>query len=440
MEPLHALFRKGEKSRWEEAQEIAFRQAKKLLSSTELLVHYNPELPLILHCDASAYGLGAVLSHQMGTEERPIAFTSRTMNPAERNYSMVEKEGLAVIYAVQKFHQYLWGQKFTVVTDHKPLLGLFGESKPVPSLAASRKIRWSLTRSAYNYELLYRPGDANANADALSRLPLQDTAVPEYAPNDVHMVDLERAPVNAEEVNRHSMKDPELVKVMSYVQEGWPEDASCSDSYKKKRHELSVERGTLLWGMRVVVPPTLRRQVLEELHKGHIGIVRMKALSRSYVYWPCMDTDIEGHVSSCEPCMYNSNMPESELPHPWESAGGPWERIHIDHAGPFMNKMLLIVVDTYSRWLEAKVVSSTSALATITALREMLARHGLPRTLVSDNGTGFSSQEFKQFMCKNGISHVRTAPYSPKSNDAAERAVQTVKKSVEVVLEWNGHR
>ena len=167
----------------------------------------------------------------------------------------------------------------------------------MPSLAASRLIRWSLTLSAYNYELLYRSGDANANADVLSRLPLPETTY-EFTPNDIHMVELERAPVNANEVRKHTMKDPELVKVLNFVQEGWPVDASCSDAYKKKRNELSVERGTLLWGMRIVVPPTLRTQVLKELHSSHVGIVWIKALGRSYVYWPGMDTDIECYVSS----------------------------------------------------------------------------------------------------------------------------------------------
>ena len=143
-----------------------------------------------------------------------------------------------------------------------------------------------------------------------------------------------------------------------------------------------------------------------------------------------MDADIERHVSSRESCMYNSNMPDQEFPHPWEFSNGPWERIHIDHAGPYMNKMMLIVVDTYSGWLEAEVVKSTSANVTINTLRAIFARHGLPKTLVSDNGTGFTSEDFRLFMQKTGVTHVRTAPYSPMYNGSAERAVQTVKKAL----------
>ena len=125
-----------------------------------------------MHCDASPYGVGAVLSHQIDGMERPVSFGSRTLSSAERNYAHIEKEGLALVFAIKKFHQYLFGHRFTMYTDHKPLLGLFSETKELPARAAERILRWALLLSAFNYELKYRPGSENGNADGLSRLPI----------------------------------------------------------------------------------------------------------------------------------------------------------------------------------------------------------------------------------------------------------------------------
>jgi predicted aspartyl protease len=144
LEPLHKLLRKESSWDWGMDQERAFQAAKERLTSSELLVHYDPQKPMILAVDASPYGIGAVLSHICEGDERPVAFASRTLNAAERNYSQTEREGLAVVYGVKKFHQYIYGLKFKIYTDHKPLLGMFGEAKPIPTHSASQILRWAL--------------------------------------------------------------------------------------------------------------------------------------------------------------------------------------------------------------------------------------------------------------------------------------------------------
>ncbi|KAK3087172.1 hypothetical protein FSP39_002564 [Pinctada imbricata] len=171
--PLHELLRKNTKWRWGMKQKKAFQKAKEMLQSDKLLVHFEPNKEIILACDASPYGVGAVLSHKMKNgEEKPIAYASKTLTSAEKNYSQIEKESLAIIFGVKKFHQYIFGRHVTIVTDHKPLIGLFREDRSVPINAASRIQRWALTLEAYEYEIKYKEGRNHGNADGLSRLPL----------------------------------------------------------------------------------------------------------------------------------------------------------------------------------------------------------------------------------------------------------------------------
>ena len=175
LEPLHKLLRKGTAWKWSREQQTALEVAKELLQSAKLLVHFNPDLELTLAGDASNYGIEAVLSHQMpdGTEH-PIGYVSRSLNTAECNYSTVEKEALAVVFGVKKFHQFLHGHKFTIKTDHKPLESLLGEHKGVSAQAAPRVQQWALTLAAYEYKIEYKAGKTNENADALSCLPLPE--------------------------------------------------------------------------------------------------------------------------------------------------------------------------------------------------------------------------------------------------------------------------
>ena len=170
LEPLHHLLRKGSKWQWLKEQQEAFKKAKELLQSAELLVHFDPAKELILAADASDYGVGALLSHKMdGGAECPIGYMSRSLNEAERNYSTLEKEALAIIFGVKKFHQFLYGHPFTIKTDHKPLEGLLNERKGIPALAAPRIQRWALTLSAYEYKISYKAGQTNGNAYGLTR-------------------------------------------------------------------------------------------------------------------------------------------------------------------------------------------------------------------------------------------------------------------------------
>ena len=146
-----------------------------------------------------------------------------------------------------------------------------------------------------------------------------------------------------------------------------------------------------------------------------------------------MDTDIKQKAKKCDQCQTNQKrLPVAPL-HPWEWPGKPWSRIHIDYAGPFQGRMFLVIVDSHSKWLEVHVTHSASSAVTIEKLQTTFAALGLPKIIVSDNGTSFTSQEFQTFLKQNGIQHVRTSAYHPSSNGLAERYVQTVKQGLKKI-------
>ena len=432
--PLYSLLQKTKPWSWEAPQKKAFEEAKRQLTSQSLLVHFDPSKELILSCDASPYGIGAVLSHVMpnGTEQ-PIAFTSCSLSKAELKYAHLDKEGLAIIYGVKKVHQYLFGRQFTICSDHKPLQHIFAETRPIPSLASARLQRWALTLGAYSYQIQYKPGKDNSNADVLSRLPLPESPSSVPLPGEtVFLLDtLQTSPVDATQIRTWTNSDPLLARVRDMVLKGWS-NTSEEDlkPYQHRQNELSVHAGCILPGNRVVIPSAGYQKVLELLHQGHPGITRMKALARSFVWWPGMDSDLENKVKLCPSCQQNQKTPEVAPLHPWEWSQKPWSRLHIDYAGPFLGKMLLVTVDAYSKWLEVQVVNTATSHVTIERLQTLFATHGIPEVVVSDNGTQFTSTEFSQFMIKNGIRYIKTAPYHPSSNGLAERAVKTFKEGM----------
>ena len=445
LEPLNALRRSGKEWTWKQEQIEAFQQSKKLLLNSSALAHFDANLPLSVTADSSPYGLGAVLNHIIDNQERPICFASRTLLPAERNYPQVEKEALAIVYALKQFHTYLWGQaKFRVITDHKPLLGLFNPNKPIPPMASGRIQRWSLMLQSYSFDLVHRSGVTLGTADALSRLPLPGTDESVPIPGEwINMVNfLDSSPVDASHIRDHTRKDPLLSKVVKYSEIGWPTTISPDNSvlmpYFKKRDELSLEAGCLLWGSRVVIPSQDRPAILKELHGGHVGASRMKELARSYLWWPNIDGDLENLVKTCNECLTTRNSPPKAELHPWEWPAYPWHRLHIDYAGPVQGKYFLVLVDAHSKWVEIFPTVGPSTAETIKHLRHCFCQFGFPVTVVSDNGPCFTSQEFKEFLECNGVRHVKSAVYKPSTNGLAERMVQTFKNGLKTTKEnWS---
>lgn len=434
LEPLYRLLHNDNIWDWTLSCKQVFTASKDLLIRHPVLVHYDSSKPLILACDASPYGIGAVISHVMDNgSERPIAFASRTLSKQERKYPQLEREALSIIFGVKKFSKFLYGRHFVLLTDHKPLVKILNVDSQVPTLAAARLQRWALTLSAYRYDIAYRQGVHHTNVDALSRLPVQGSElegkVMEYPV--LFFAYLKNIPLTFKDIQKETMKDKILSKVVNLTLGGWPEKVDNEElkPYFTRRFELTIEQDCVVWGQRVIVPPVLRNNVLSLLHEQHPGMTRMKMLARSYVWWPNMDSDIEQKVRTCENCQrVQSSMPRVPL-HPWPLTERKWQRIHIDFAKQDAHTYF-IIIDSYSKWIEVFFMNSTTAEKTIAKLRTLFASYGLPEEVVSDNGPPYQSQEMKDFFIKNGIKFLNIPPGHAPSNGAAERAVATVKLSL----------
>lgn len=435
--PLYALLNKKANWSWGTEQAEAFKTAKSLLQTDAVLAHFDPKKKLVLECDASPYGIGAVLSQvDDNGSEKPVAFASRTLTSAEKRYS---QEALAVLFGVKKFHCYLYGRHFVVRSDHQPLYYLLNEAKSIPALASARLQRWALTLSAYEYTFQYKSGKDIANADALSRLPLPSTTSSVKLPGElVQLVNyLSRTPITPDEIRSWTDKDPTLSLVRRFVLTGWPSSNPQKDvtPYWSRRYELSILDNCLLWGSRLVIPPPGRKFLLEQLHESHPGLTRMKSLARGYLWWPSLDSDIEAFVKDCHTCQSSRPQPPLAPVHFWDIPQHPWNRLHLDFAGPFLGHMYLILVDAHSKWIDVVLMNTITSHNTIEKLMSIFATHGLPKTIVTDNGTTFTSHEFQQFLRDNGIRHVTSAPYHPSTNGLAERAVQTFKSALKKITD-----
>jgi len=207
LHPLYELLQEGRPWHWSAECQKAFVRCKQMLVESKALVPYDISLPIVVTADASSYGLGAVMSHVMPDKSiRPVMFASRSLNKAERNYAQLDKEALALVFAVKRFHKYLLARNFTLVTDHRPLLALFGERRSVPVLAAARMQRWAVILSAYDYSIVYKKGSEIIEADTLSRLPLQehnDDMIQFFAP-------FPDIPITSKEIRAQTHKDPAL--------------------------------------------------------------------------------------------------------------------------------------------------------------------------------------------------------------------------------------
>ena len=420
--PLRELVKKDTLFYWGKAQQQSFDQLKKMTTNHPVLAYYDSKKELTIQCDASSFGIGGVLLQ----EGRPVAYTSRSMTETEKRYAQIEKEMLAIVHSCKKFHHYIFGRPVKVESDHKPLQSIFKK----PLLAAPMRLQTMLLRlQPYDLEVQYKCGTDIPIGDTLSRANLPN-AEPDTEPIMVNMTQfISVTPSRYQDFQQRTAN--ELNELHSMILKGWPDTRSETPhsirEYWTHRDELSVSDGIVYKGMRIVVPPSLRATMLEQIHESHLGIIKCKERAREVMFWPGMSQQIEHLVQDCALCQQYQNKQHCETmkstPHP----DLPWTQVASD-LFEFEGEQYLLIVDYYSRYITTDKLVDQSSSATIDCLKAQFSQHGIPQELRTDNGPQFSSAEFMKFCQDYQITHITSSPHFPQSNGEAERAVQTVKR------------
>ena len=441
--PLRDLTRKNSQWHWLKEHEAAFQTLKENLSNDKTMSYFNPSHTTYVLVDAAPNGLGAILCQKdQNMKDYTIAYASRALTDVESRYSQTEREALAVVWACEHYHLYLFGSKFTVISDHKALETIFNSTSSRPS---ARIERWCLRLQSYDFTLIFKPGADNP-ADYLSRHPLpfdKSQSISDVAEDYVNFLIDHSVPkaLTIQEIILETSTDPTLQSVKNAIKtNNWhsPADLSVDQSafkvFKTVKEDLSVstDHDVILKCNNIVIPKSLQEKVMAIAHEGHQGIVKTKQLLREKIWFPFMDSKVEDLIKCCIPCLSTTYTPKREPLNMTPLPNRPWSEVHADFAGPLpTGEYLLIVVDSYSRFPEVEIVNTTSARATIPKLDSIFARHGVPDILVTDNGSPFNSHDFSVFASQLGFKHRKITPYWPKSNGVVERFVKTLKKNVE---------
>ena len=405
-------------------------------SIIENLRHFDPTAEeLELTTDASQHGLGAHLSIQGDV----VCFASKALNKTEQNYSQIEKELYAILFGCKRFHQYIYGRRVTVYTDHKPLESVL--TKPLFQTPA-RLQRMLVALQPYRHLLTvkFKPGSDIPVADALSRLhPVgNETSSDLQDEIELHVHAIATSlPVSDQKmaaITTETQKDEAMVELKRLILHGWPkEKRQCKaiiEDYWNFRDELSVIGNVIVKGERTVIPKSLRAECLRSIHCSHLGIEKTKQRAREVIFWPGLNHDIELLIRSCETCgkVANSNPKQPLISTPPPQF--PWQIVGFDLCSS-AGRDYLVTCDYYSRFIEIDYLSSTTSTAVITKLKAHFSRHGIPVKVCSDNGSQLASAEFSKFAKDWDFQQLTSSPVFPQANGQAEKAVDIAKRLIE---------
>lgn len=431
--PLNELLCKGELFRWQAKHQRHFDQLKDALTTAPVLHYPSRTDTFVVTTDASNCGLGAVLE-QGG---KVIAFKSRALSASEKNYSTIQKECLALLYALKEFRHYLLGRRFVAITDHNPLVWLTGQK------AQGILARWAIVMQEFDFDLQYRRGELNTNADALSRHPQHErpnnttplTALVEVQPSD-----------SVSDIRCEQLRDPMLKIVMKAVENGryssLQQRGTALHRFWQMRKQLKLVDGVLYRFFRphpacepryaVIVPLPNRSDYLRRYHDiaGHQGVDRTYDKLRDNAYWVGMARDTADYCRSCQICQQAKGGRIVRQPLVSVPVGRPWEMVAMDMLKVTMSvhgrEYLLVLQDYFTKWVEAIPVRDASAATVESALLSVFSRLGMPRLLHSDQGSNFESEVVKNLCRSLGIEKTRTTPYHPQGDGMVERTNSTL--------------
>lgn len=409
---------------WSKEAEEAFNKLKECLISAPILTCPHYDMPFEVHTDASDYGVGGLLTQTVDGVERPVAYMSKALSPAERNYSITEREALAVLIAIEHWRCYLDnGKKFVVYTDHSALKWFLNLNNPTGRLA-----RWGVRLSAFNFEVKHRRGSENVIPDALSRAcpisAIGDSTNAAQSTDQWYLNVYNGCQSSPTSFPNYIIKDKKLFRLMK---------SNCPLS------------GEFDW--KEVVPNELRRSVLEENHSqpiaGHLGIFKTyKRLALRY-YWPGMHGDTVKFVNSCDACIahkHQNHPPLGEMGRP-KVCARPFQSISIDLVGPLpvskkQNSFLFVVTCCFSKYcLLFPIRRATAVIITKILEENVFLVHGVPATIILDNGKQFISATLKNMLDKYKVPNVHFTPkYSPHVN-TVERYNKTIMTAISTFVD-----
>lgn len=433
-EPLRQLIKDGSSKKfvWERSHENTFQEIKRHMLTGTSLSFFNKNDETEVICDASPYGLGAVLMQRTkDKKKRIIMFVSKTLSQAERRYCQTEREALAIVWSIERFHFYLFGRKFTLFTDHKPLTFMFQPlSKP-----CARIERWVLRLQQYDFVVVYKSGKENI-ADSFSRLSATDKEPLNFDEESDHYVNAIRdtcitKATTFEEIRDCSKDDPEYLALSAGIEKGqWSKEVG---KWKLLAGEFCVTDNIIMRSRKIFIPKSLRQRVLTAAHEGHPGKEKLLQRLRGKVWWPSIAKDAEQTCFTCRPCTLVS-APEKPIPMKMrELPISAWKDLAIDFmsTGPF-GKKLLVTVDYYSRFIDIRIQTGETAQETIKSLYQIFPILGFPDSITCDNGEPFISKPFLDFCSTWNIIVHHTPPLYAQANGLVERVNRGIKKRLQI--------
>ena len=423
--PLRQLLKKDSEYQWHPEHQQAFANIKNLICAAGTLSYFDPSKPTVIQVDASQVALGATLTQQ----GKPIAYASKSLTESEQRYANIEREMLACVFGAERFHTYIFEKEFTIESDHRPLEMI---SKKNLTAAPARLQRMLLRLQRYDYSINYRPGKEMVLADSLSRLPTCRNGKSEEIDLSHKVCYIQFSTSRLQELRDASKQDEELCLLARYITRGFPEKYKDIHQHVRKywsfRDELSIEDGIVLKGEQVIIPAPLRTQYLHQVHEGHQGITRCQQRTRSCIYWPGINQDIENLVTQCHICQKFQPSQQKETLEPVlpNIPNIPWYTISTDLFTQD-GKNYLIIADCFSKYPIVEEIgpdSSSKAITKITS--KVFSLFGVPNSVISDNGPQFQGSAYRTLMLDYGIHHITSSPWHPKSHGFIERMIRSV--------------
>ena len=448
--PLRKLTSKSVRFQWTEQCQAAFMELKELMMSGKVMAHYDPRRDTRLYVDEGPAGVAGTVAQKYEVEGldhpvwRPVNHTSRAKTTAEMNYGKVDGESLGVLTGIKSNKMYLYGKPFQVVVDHEPLCTMYNQhSREVTVRVAKHKSKLL----AFDFEVIYKPGATNP-CDWASRcppLPRTYTAEEreEWGIEDeeedreilvCRMEELTDA-VTMPILQRHTKADKILQQLQEDINKGRLRKELGHSGYKECFQELSLQEGVVMRGDRVVIPRTLRVDVLEAAHLSHPGKDSMTRQLRLSCWWPRSGTDIKEFEESCLPCLASVNSNPTPPMQLRDTPDRPWQHCSADYKGPIAGKYYFhVLIDNYSRWPEVVMVTSTGFDKLHDKLEDSFNTHGIPDSITHDNGPCYNSGNWRKFAKTWGFNIRPCTPEHPQSNGIAERFMGVLVKVVHAAV------